>query len=383
LDIDSHPVAFYNNRILSMIKTFQTFHACAATRRTGLAFGLLVLALASVSVGPAGCSKKTTPALQPIWTNYEINATVYALAFEGRYLWAGTESGLIKFDLEEDRIVGRYDKRSGLRSNVITTIKIDPQGNKWVGTHGGGLSKFDGKTWRTYLFPDLADPYVYDIAFDRQDRMWVANWKGVSVFDGKRWRSYSEADGLADKWVYAIGIDHKGTKWFGTERGVNSFDGKTWRTYNHDQGLGADSKTIGEFERFKVHSIYHTQERGKSVEGYNPNFVLAIAIGPDDTKWFGTWGAGLSRFDEKTRVFKNFTVKDGLAGNFISDLLFDKQGRLWVTTDGGVSVLDKGRWQKFTTKDGLVEDSVFAASLDRNGKLWFGAAGGISKLEQM
>ncbi len=356
-----------------MIRTFRTF----------LFFSLVALTIIDLSASESGCAKKPTPSLQPIWTNYEINGTVYALAFEGRYLWAGTEKGLIKFDLEQDRIVERYDQRSGLRSNVITTIKIDSQGNKWVGTHGGGLAKFDGKKWHTYLFPDLADPYVYDIVFDSQGQMWVANWKGVSIFDGKGWRSYSEADGLADKWVYAIGIDHEGTKWFGTERGVNSFDGKTWRTYNHDQGLGADLKTIGEFERLKVHSTYHTQERDKSVEGYNPNFVLAIAVGPDDSKWFGTWGGGLCWLDGETHVLKNFTMKDGLAGNFISDLLFDTQGRLWVTTDGGVSVLDKGRWLTFTRKDGLVEDSVFTASLDHNGKLWFGAIGGISKLEQM
>jgi len=366
-----------------MMRTLQPFHTSAAERKANLVLNLLLLVTTILSPSQSGCAKKTAPSVPSVWTNYQINATVYALAFEDRYLWVGTENGLIKFDLEEDRIVGRYDKRSGLRSNVITTIKIDSQGNKWVGTHGGGLTKFDGKTWHTYLFPDLADPYVYDIAFDSQGQIWVANWKGVSVFDGKRWRSYSEADGLADKWVYAIGIDQEGTKWFGTERGVNSFDGNTWQTYNHDHGLGADLKTIGEFERLKVHSIYHTQERDKSVEGYNPNFVLAIAIGPDDAKWFGTWGGGLSRLDSRTHALKNFTIKDGLAGNFISDLLFDKQGRLWVTTDGGVSVLDKNRWQTFTTKDGLVENSVFAASLDRNGKLWFGAIGGISKLEQM
>ena len=351
--------------------------------RTFIFFSLAVLTVTGLSAGQSGCAKKPVPSLQPVWTNYEITGNVYALALEGQYLWAGTEKGLIKFDLEQDRIVGRYDQRSGLQSNVITTIKTDFQGNKWVGTHGGGLSKFDGKKWKTYRTPDLADPYVYDIAFDRQGRMWVANWKGVSVFDGRGWRSYSEADGLADKWVYAIGIDRDGTKWFGTERGVNSFDGKNWRTYTHDQGLGADLKKIGEYERLKFHSTYHTQDSEKSVEGYSPNFVLAIAVGPDNAKWFGTWGGGLSRLDGNTHVWKSFTVKDGLAGNFISDLIFDDKGRLWATTDGGVSVLDKDRWLTLTRKDGLVEDSVFTATMDRNGKLWFGAIGGISKLEQL
>jgi ligand-binding sensor domain-containing protein len=33
---------------------------------------------------------------------------------------------------------------SGLPNNRIWAIAIDGQGNKWIGTYGGGLAKFDG-----------------------------------------------------------------------------------------------------------------------------------------------------------------------------------------------------------------------------------------------
>ena len=36
---------------------------------------------------------------------------------------------------------------SGLPDNFVRSIAVDPQGNKWIGTYGGGLAKFDGVNW--------------------------------------------------------------------------------------------------------------------------------------------------------------------------------------------------------------------------------------------
>ena len=330
-----------------------------------------------------GCTKKDQDrslySQRPVWTNYQINGNVYALAFEDNFIWVGTDKGLLKYDRIKDRIAERYDAKSGLISNAITTIKIGKDGAKWIGTHGGGLARFDGKSFKTYTVPDLADPYVYDIVWDSNGSMWVANWKGVSIFDGRGWRSYSVEDGLPDEWVYAAAIDKTGIKWFGTEAGVSSFDGKNWKNYNHEHGLGANKKEIGDYDRTEVKSRYHAQEPEKSVEGYNPNFVLSIAVDSNNNKWFGTWGAGISRFDGNG--WKNYSVRDGLAGNFISDITIDKDGGLWAATEGGVSMLDGEKWRSFKGKDGLVGESLFTVAIDREGYKWFGAIGGISRLD--
>jgi ligand-binding sensor domain-containing protein len=64
-------------------------------------------------------------------------------------------------------------------------IAIDASGNKWFGTWGGGVSKFDGTTWTTYN---------------------------------------SSNSGLAYNSVQAIAIDASGNKWFGTTfSGVSKF----------------------------------------------------------------------------------------------------------------------------------------------------------------
>ena len=302
------------------------------------------------------------------------------MAFEGNTVWVGTDIGLIQYDLLRDEIVARYNSQNGLVSDIVTTVKIDSEGNKWVGTHGGGLARFDGAAWTHYGVPDLADPYVYDILFDRQKRMWVANWKGVSIFDGETWKSFTKSDGIIDDWVYALAMDRDGVIWLGTEGGVTRYDGKGFVSYTHDDGLGADLKTIGSsYEKIENPSFHHNTTPGKEAGGYNPNYILAAAVDSKNIKWFGTWGAGLSRFDG--RNWKNFTTRDGLAGNFISDILVDSDDTLYIATDGGVSVFKAGRWNRYTTADGLVDDGVFTAAVDRLGNKWFGTLKGISKLE--
>ena len=354
--------------------------ACVAPS-TGQAGWSLPLSLALLAgLGLTDCTTSRAPVSpHPVWTNYEMNVSVFSMAFEGSDVWVGTEQGLIEYDLTQDRIIARYDSKNGLVSDIVTTIKVDLRGNKWVGTHGGGLARFDGKAWRNFTVPDLADPYVYDILFDRVGRMWVANWKGVSIFDGSRWKSYTKKDGIVDDWVYALAMDRDGVIWLGTEGGVTRYDGHEFVSYTHKDGVGADLKTIGSYEKIANPSFHHRTTPGKEAEGYNPNYILAAAVDSQNNKWFGTWGAGLSRFDGKR--WTTYTTRDGLSGNFISDILIDPGDTLYVATEGGVSVFSRGRWNRLTTHDGLIDDGVFAAVMDPNGSKWFGTLKGISKLE--
>jgi streptogramin lyase len=68
-----------------------------------------------------------------------------------------------------------------LASNQVWSIAIDGSGNKWFGTFGSGVSKFDGTNWTTY-----------------------------NTFNS----------GLPGDYVFAIGIDGSGNKWFATDLGV-------------------------------------------------------------------------------------------------------------------------------------------------------------------
>lgn len=69
---------------------------------------------------------------------------------------------------------------SGLPNNTIQTIAIDDSGNKWIGTNGGGLAKFDGTTWTVYTTSNsgLPDSIIQSIAIDGSGNKWIGTKYG-------------------------------------------------------------------------------------------------------------------------------------------------------------------------------------------------------------
>lgn len=336
------------------------------------------------------------PKKPPHFLNFETGANIKSLAFEGRYLWLGLSSGIIRYDTQTQDQYQIYTNRNtkGLLANGIYKIAVDQKGEKWIGTYGGGLSHFDGKRWQTFtpygggeitygaawtVYPKgsgLGDLWVYDIFFDNDGTAWIATWKGVSHFDGTSFTTYTEEAGLLDKWVYAIAKDKNGLFWFGTEGGLNSFDGKNWKGYTHKDGLGA--KIIPPKPEGHQAAGHHQQDQKNNPMG-NPNYVLDIAVDHNNVLWIGTWGAGLSRFDGKT--WTNYIAGNGtIGGNFVHALEVDAEGVLWAGTDGGVSRFDGLTWTSYTTRDGLQDNNVFSIAFDSSGNKWFGTWTGLSKM---
>jgi ligand-binding sensor domain-containing protein len=102
-------------------------------------------------------------------------------------------------------------------------IAVDLENTKWIGTWGGGLSRFDGKRWTTYTAGNgtIGGNFVHALEIDLKGNLWAATNKGVSRFDGKSWKTYTTADGLLDDNVFSIAFDKDGNKWFGTWTGLS------------------------------------------------------------------------------------------------------------------------------------------------------------------
>ena len=74
---------------------------------------------------------------------------------------------------------------SGLPDNFVRSIAVDPLGNKWSGTYGGGLAKFDGVNWTVYNRSNSGLPsgVVTAIVIDSQGNKWIAtDWGGLNGF---------------------------------------------------------------------------------------------------------------------------------------------------------------------------------------------------------
>jgi ligand-binding sensor domain-containing protein len=201
-------------------------------------------------------------------------------------------------------------------------------------------------------------------------------------------------DGLADKWVYSMVLDQDDVFWFGTEAGVSRFDRKSWTTYTHADGIGADVQpddataalfpsgttppgaSSGEGGYGGSGAARHHMDLEKQNMGPNPNFIISAVVDRTNTKWFGTWGAGLTRYDGKH--WTTFTKEQGLGGNFILALSVDPDGRIWAGTDGGASWFDGTVWHTITAAQGLPSNFIFSILFDERGHRWFGTLNGLS-----
>ncbi|HZR46049.1 MAG TPA: two-component regulator propeller domain-containing protein [Candidatus Manganitrophaceae bacterium] len=363
-------------------------------KRRAIFLILAVLFFASATEG----EQSPPPAVDPNWTGWQIGEVVVrALASQGDDIWIGTSNGLIRFNRKtEGHEV--FNTRAGLLSNIIVSIHPDPAGGVWLGTYGGGLTRFDGKNWELFTpygrgnkrygadwvhynpKNGLGDLWVYDLLFEPNGTMWVATWKGASRFHQNGFTTYTMDDGLVDKWVYTIEREPSGVLWFGTEGGINRFDGKTWKGWTHRDGLGADTREKSAAPPAAApydEGSEHHQQTGRENQELNPNYVISSAIDAKGFKWFGTWGGGLSRFDGKQ--FKNYTTADGLPGNIINAVEIDSKGIMWIGTNKGVSRFDGKTFKNFNSTNGLLGDYVYSIAIDPEGNKWFGTFGGVSR----
>jgi ligand-binding sensor domain-containing protein/two-component sensor histidine kinase len=96
------------------------------------------------------------------------------------------------------------------------------------------------------------------------------------------------------------------------------------------------------------------------------------------------WAAVLLFFVNSLRAerlpLKSYTVADGLASNYVTQIYQDRKGFLWFATWEGLSVFDGYNFKNFSENEGLPHPYINQISADRKGNLWFATGGGIARL---
>jgi ligand-binding sensor domain-containing protein len=329
--------------------------------------------------------------------NFSLNArNVKVLKSQGNFLWMGTSMGVIKYDTTSIEKYVVYDNRNVLLSNGIFSISIDDNGKIWFGTYGGGLSLLDNDKWININTPQgLNDSFVYDVKFTNS-AIWIATWSGVNKLKGNpltkdSWTSYTVKNtngGLIDNWVYAIEIGKNNNIWFGTEGGLSLFDGRKWQHWNHKNGLGATYEAVKSDNQLATDSFKgsHHSEQVSALpntknQSYRPNYIISMHLDQSNRLWIGTWGGGLSMFNSETQVFRNYTVKDGLPGNYIIEIKEGSDGNLWIGSNKGLSMFDGTSFINYSQINGLVSSYVFSIEFVKNDFLWVGGHNGMTRLK--
>ena len=137
----------------------------------------------------------------------------------------------------------RFDKSSGLLSDSIRTLHLDSHGVLWIGTTGGGLSRWSEKRITNFTTHEgLPDNTISQILEDDTERLWLGCNRGVvcirkqeveELAAGKIAVIYPQTYGRAEGMVseecssgfFPAGLKTKsGLLWFSTLKGVVAVD---------------------------------------------------------------------------------------------------------------------------------------------------------------
>lgn len=81
-------------------------------------------------------------------------------------------------------------------------------------------------------------------------------------------------------------------------------------------------------------------------------------------------------------VYRQYTIRDGLANSVIYDMLQDKNGYMWFATPQGVSRFDGQSFKNFSREDGLPDNEIIKLYLDKHNNVWFISFSGLPSFYQ-
>ena len=105
--------------------------------------------------------------------------------------------------------------------NYIIALQVDRDGVVWAGTWGGGLARFDGKTWRNYTVADgLPGNHVFMLHQDLDGKMWIGTNNGLARREGDKFVVMTTEQGLFSNNVFSMATSAGGDQWIGSFGGV-------------------------------------------------------------------------------------------------------------------------------------------------------------------
>ena len=284
-----------------------------------------------------------------------------------------------------------YTVREGLLSNAVTALCQDSFGYLWVGT-GDGVSVYDGATFRNYTVADgLASSLVNCIVEDRNEKgtMWIGtNGGGVSKFRDGEFTNYRLGASDWPNRVNSIAQARDGTVYCTADGGI----------YTVRNGV-ASALLSGPNKR----PITEIASRGDSLVYINQNGLLTSYNLKDGARhrlaltWLRESDASMFVFDSKNRLWVSLddgtliNITDGIAVHHVlasppEFIVDDDAGNLWVGTTDGLYKFQENNFGKYppvhlTTANGLPQNDMTTGLLDVEGDLWLGSVGdGLYKL---
>jgi ligand-binding sensor domain-containing protein/signal transduction histidine kinase len=320
-------------------------------------------------------------------------------------LWIGTlDQGLLH--IHQGR-VDRFTRADGLSGNTVSSMIEDREGNIWVATVSG-LDRFRDLVATTVsVTQGLSNDYVHSVLAARDGGVWIGTldglnrWKNGTITIYRRHRAQAarrEArtsfvhevidDSLPSNDVQALFEDSRGRIWVSTTNGLAYFEegrfARAKETVDESAlsivGNSSEDLWMSTVNRGLVHLL-----RGRAVKavpwkkfGVNQPAFLVFDSARGGL-WLGFATGGVSYFQDG-QIRESYSTADGLGEGRVMGLQLDRDGTLWVSTEGGLSRVKNGRAATLSDKNGLPCNTVRWAIQDDFHALWLYTACGLVRI---
>ena len=292
----------------------------------------------------------------------------------------------------EGRPGGRVPSYDGVRQGYVQAIFEDRDGV--IGAGGpGGLSRFRRNRWEPVGKQDgLSNENILSLYEDRHQNLWVGSAGGAFIRKPGADAFTRVAQAMDVEEVQGFSEDASGALWLSDRRGPI------------EMLKAGPTGTMPALSPHRVNSRVIHDAHGNLWVAHRRNGLMHIPRG--------------ARVTGDSRI-QRFTVENGLAGNDVSALLEDREGNIWVATDGGLTRLSPslvslvsdvtaenggiaatpdgsvwiandnrivrvtdGHRTWFTQREGLPGTRITALHADRHGTLWAAANGGLARYSE-
>ncbi len=334
---------------------------------------------------------------------------------------------------------------NSLPGNMIDRILVDDNGVLWASCFGHGLIKMEPVTalFKTAVPSTAKDAFTEEQGWsanirgflETDDGYWVATMNGLFSYSGET-QKFSNLQSLCPANIEtrsgnydrllsqgfpfgSLARDHAGNIWIGTWYGelviynintkrsysikppplkkVNEsifrnlfFDRKNrmWISTWHSGICMVDCNDLN-FEKMNDIKFEYSFPDANDAAAIPPGIAFVVSEDAQGNIWAGTEN-GLCRYNEQTKKWKRYVNIPGneksIHHNNVRSLCLDKNGNLWVGTNGGgLNRYNKEQdnFTHFTKANGLPDDRIYTLVCDNNGMLWMGTNHGLSRFNPM
>jgi len=302
-------------------------------------------------------------------------------------LWVGG-SKLLSL---ENASATEYHLEGEASQNRVKSILDTEDGTVWVGTVSGlqRMEPYDSpKPGRANGFQRISG-FNVTVRFLRETsdgRLWIGTiGDGLHIYSHNQFSEITAPASLPSNTVLSLFEDVETNIWVGTQAGMLRLSQTPVRTVALPDASDSDAETvyqdldgdvwIAATNLFRFQKDQATPYRFPTLAGVRVRNVFRDREG---MLWIGTDGRGV--YHQTGKQLVHYTTRQGLVNNFIRAFLQSRDGSVWIATDEGVSRWTKAGFTNYQMSDGLCYFSTRSILEDRKGDLWIGTDRGVSRL---